>query len=781
MSISPQEWQREQERLNYVVAEVKEKMNSMQQHLSIIKKDIVDIRKSFWEDVRVNVDEPHELIETFTTIKQQAEFLSERERSHGHGYGQITKLDRLKNSPYFGRIDINFDGDEQSNVIYLGIASFLDEDDQFLIYDWRAPISSLYYDSLPGSVEFEAPAGTVRGSMSLKRQYIIKNSKIKGMFDTGLAIGDELLKEVLGQHSDVNMKTIVATIQKEQNNIIRNDYSDILVVQGAAGSGKTSAALQRVAYLLYRYRETIQAEHILLFSPNTLFNHYVASVLPELGEKNMQQTTYQDFLHNKLNDEVEIENPFSQMEYTLNAEIQPGYIQRMQGIKYKSSPVFIELLNRYIGLLEHDGIIFRDIFLGDRILISSTYIKELFYKYDQTLPIPNRIQLVKEDLLKRLKKIAKKELSEKWVEDEIQYLDKEDYLKAYQKLQRKNKQQFSNQSFNDLASEQQILSKMIVRDYFKPIQKQIKKLSFLNYKSIYENLYKGDSIFAIQKLIDIPKEWDGISQQTREALKKDQLLYEDAAPYLFIKERIEGTQKNTSVRHIFIDEAQDYSFVQLATLYMLFPNSRFTLLGDFNQAIFPQSINGVIFQDLLLDNKKTKEIITLTKSYRSTKQIVEFTKKLLVMSENIEPFNRKGKLPLISVGQSDQDLIVLAINQIHNQLQQGTSNIAVICKTSAESQNVFERIKDMVDIKLIKSETSVFEKGVVVVPSYLAKGIEFDTVILYNASEYCRENERKLFYTACTRAMHELIINYCGEMNPFLQKVDEKLYEKDVF
>ncbi|MBM7663073.1 DNA helicase-2/ATP-dependent DNA helicase PcrA [Bacillus mesophilus] len=777
MSISPQEWQQEQNRVNNVVSEVQKKMDSMQKHLTSIKTDIVEIRKSFWEDVRVNVDEPHELIETFTTIKQQAEFLSERERSHGHGYGQITKLERLRQSPYFGRIDVKFEEEEETNTIYLGIASFLDEDDSFLIYDWRAPISSLYYDSLPGDVDFQAPSGTVSGSMALKRQFIIKDSEIKGMFDTGLAIGDELLQEVLGKHSDVHMKTIVATIQKEQNNIIRNDESDLLVVQGAAGSGKTSAALQRVAYLLYRYRETIQAEHILLFSPNTLFNHYVSSVLPELGEKNMQQTTYQDFIHNKLSDDVEIESPFTLMEYTLNAQNHIDYKDRMKGIDYKSSPAFIRVLNRYLEWLQRDGLVFKDIVLGDKVLISSSYIKELFYKFDMSISIPNKIQLVKEHLSNRLKKIAKKEIHSKWVEDEIQYLDKEDYLKAYQKLQRKNKKHYTNQSFNDMDSEQQVLSKMVVREHFRPIQQQIKDSNFIDFISIYEGMYMSGEL----PLPDIPEEWEDICALTMSELEKNRLYYEDAAPYLYLKEQIQGTQKNTSVRHIFIDEAQDYSVVQLATLFMLFPNSRFTLLGDFNQAIFPQSLDGTIFQDDHIDKKKSKQVITLTKSYRSTKQIVEFTKMLLKESNHIEPFNREGKLPIVTSGNSEQDLIVLAVNQIHNQLRNGTANIALICKTAAESQDVYEKIKDMVEIKLIKGESSTFEEGVVVVPAYLAKGIEFDTVILYNASEYKRETERKLFYTACTRAMHELLINELGKQNPFLQDVDHSLYARETF
>jgi DNA helicase-2/ATP-dependent DNA helicase PcrA len=779
MSISPQEWRKEQERVNEVVQAVEKKMYAMQQHLSSIRTDIIDIRKSFWEDVRVNGDEPHELIETFTTIKQQAEFLSERERSHGHGNYQVAKLDKLKRSPYFGRIDFKFEGEEQPNHVYLGIASFLNENDEFLIYDWRAPISSLYYDSLPGPAAYETPSGTVRGSMSLKRQFMIKNSRVQGMFDTSLAIGDELLQEVLGQHSDAHMKTIVATIQKEQNSVIRNEESKLLIVQGAAGSGKTSAALQRVAYLLYRYRETIEAEHILLFSPNSLFNHYVSSVLPELGEKNMQQTTYQDFLHHKLTNEIEVEDPFVQMEYTLNAINETGYIERIQGIQYKSSTTFLEVLDWYIKLLEKEGLLFHDIMLGEKTIISSTYISNKFYEFDVTIPIPNRIQLVTEHLLTRLKRIAKKEINSGWVEDEIQYLDKEDYLKAYQKLQRNNKKQFSEETFDDLVSEQRFLSKLVVKTHFKPLRQQIRRLEFIDFPSIYEELYRNQTLHQVMESMDeTPSEWKIICQQTIEALKEEHLYYEDATPYLYLKERIEGVHKNTSVRHIFIDEAQDYSVLQLAVLDMLFPNSRFTLLGDLNQAIFPHSINGSVFTSVT--NEKSKEVIKLTRSYRSTRQIVEFTKRLVMNGDQIEPFNREGKLPVVTELRDKECLQDVVYKQIQGLLQSGTTNIAVINKTSAESSHIYEQLKEKLDLKLIKKETSTFEPGVVVVPAYLAKGIEFDAVIIYNASDqiYGRGNERKLFYTACTRAMHELYINYTGEMSPFLANVEEHFYEK---
>lgn len=777
MSLSPQEWTNEQSRVNEVVVEVDKKINSMKDHLTQMKSDIVDIRKDFWEDVRVNVDEPHELIETFVTIKQQAEFLSERERSHGHSDYLISKLERLKKSPYFGRIDFRFEGDKEEQPIYLGIASFLNEEDEFLVYDWRAPISSLYYDSLPGKAEYRTQNGVVKGDLTLKRQYIIKNSKIHGMFDTGLAIGDELLREVLGQQSDPQMKTIVATIQKEQNDIIRNETSKYLVVQGAAGSGKTSAALQRVAYLLYRYRETLEAEHILLFSPNSLFNDYISTVLPELGEKNMQQTTFQDFVERKLELELKIEDAFTQMEYTLSNVNDRGYDARIKGIEYKTSKEYLKLLDQYVEKLSAEGLLFHDIEFNDKTIFTGEEIRTSFLELDQTLSIPNRLQLLTEQLLKALKKVAKKEMKEEWVEEEIQYLDKETYLKAYTKLQKKHKKQFSEDAFNDLTNEAAFLSKLVVNSYFKPMISFIKEFKYVDVLGMYENIFKEERVQLQND--DISPWWNKICTQTLVMIEKESLFYEDAAPLLYMKEKLLGLYKNTSVKHLFLDEAQDYSELQLALLSLLFPTSHMTLLGDFNQAIFAHSVNG--YAALEEETSEKKETITLTRSYRSTRQIVEFTKQLLVRGNDIEPFNRNGEKPKVSI-MEEHLLIPRTINTIQSLQSRGLYNVAVICKTAEESHRVWKQLKEKIDMKLIKKESSTFDSGAIVIPTYLAKGIEFDAVIIFDASKkvYGREYERKLFYTACTRAMHELYINVGGDMNPFLSEVDPSLIHLEV-
>lgn len=777
MSVSEQDWQAEQKRVDRVVSKIDKRIAALRQHAGAMKTDIVDIRNRFWEDVTVNLDDPSEAVETYASMKQQAEVLSERERSHQHAQKQIRTLMRLKESPYFGRIDFKEDGEKKAERIYLGIASFFDENsEQFLIYDWRAPISSLYYDYPPGPVEYETPGGRVTGVMERKRQYVIRDGRIKSMFDTGVTIGDELLQEVLGRQSDAQMKSIVATIQKEQNRIIRNERSRILIVQGAAGSGKTSAALQRVAYLLYRYRETLRSENIVLFSPNPIFNSYVSTVLPELGEENMQQTTFQEYLEQQLSETFQLEDPFMQMEYILTALNEPGYSARMEGIRYKATLDFMQMIDQYVAFLGREAMIFRDVKFRDEVIISAERIKERFYALDSALPVSTRVKLLADWLLEELKEREIVERSKPWVEEEIELLDNEAYLRVYQKLQRQKR--YTEDTFDDFNREREMLAAKIVQERFQPLRKYVKKLQFIDIPALYRQLFaEPQQVLRFASDAGLPEQWETICAQTAERLDRFELAYEDATPYLYLKQQIEGFNANTSVRHVFIDEAQDYSPFQFAFIKRLFPRSKMTLLGDLNQSIFTHAANG--FDPLLaLYGAEQTEKFVLTRSYRSTRQIAEFTRQLIVGGEEIEPFNRNGRKPTLTQASDSMELAAKVADRIRELQSAGHRTIAVICKTARESREAYHALKEDVELSLIGKETASFEAGTLVIPSYLAKGIEFDAVIIYNGSrtQYGRESERKLFYTACTRAMHELHIYFIGEMSPFISAASPDTY-----
>ncbi|WP_209810972.1 RNA polymerase recycling motor HelD [Ammoniphilus resinae] len=764
-------WLEEQRRVDFVIDEIGKRMDHLQQAADKNRTDIVSIRKNFWDNVTVNFDDPLEAIETAASIKQQAEVLSESERVYQHNQKQLVALEKLRRSPYFGRIDFLEKGFKKAESIYLGVASFLDEDQlEFLVYDWRAPISSIYYDYLPGPASYDTPGGTARGTLELKRQYIIRDGQIQSLFDTGVTIGDQLLQEVLGKQSDAQMKSIVATIQKEQNQIIRNERSELLIVQGSAGSGKTSAALQRVAYLLYRYRGKLLADQIVLFSPNPMFNSYISTVLPELGEENMQQTTFQEYLERRLGSAFSLEDPFTQMEFVLTAMDMPGYVARIAGIQYKASLDFLQTIEDYIAFLGKEGLLFKEILFQGEVLISAEQIRKQFYAYDTNLPISNRMALLATALIKQLKELARDEAEKAWVEDEVELLGNEAYRWAYKELRKKK--QYDEGTFDDFESEKALLSERVVEKHFKPLYECVKSFQFIDAIGIYQQLFAHpEFVSEIAVGAKLPESWASICKHTMERLAQKELLYEDATPYLYLKERLEGFHTKNTIRHVFIDEAQDYSPFQFAFIKRLFPRSKMTVLGDWNQAIFAHTAENSGFKALpALFGTDRMEQILLSQSYRSTKPIVEFTRELVEGGEMIEPFQREGGKPTLLKLEMMDELEQKVVERVMGLQSSGYGTIAVICKTANESLEVYERLKSNLPVLLVDKETISFEKGIVVIPAYLAKGVEFDAVIIYNASttQYSRESERKLLYTACTRAMHELHLFCVGQLTPLI-------------
>ncbi|MBT2214852.1 AAA family ATPase [Virgibacillus dakarensis] len=765
MGVKNQSREAEQQRVDTVILEIKAKEEELHTKASGLKESVINLRKNFWEDVTVNLDEPDDVIETQASIKQQAELLSERERFHGKIGGELKTLKRLENSPYFGRIDFLEAGQTESEPIYIGVASLMDKhDENFLVYDWRAPISSLYYDFSPGKAKYETIEGTIAGEMTLKRQFIIRNGLLKGMFDTGITIGDQLLQQALGNNASTSMKSIVATIQREQNKIIRDEKSKCLIVQGVAGSGKTSAALQRVAYLMYRYRETLHAENIVLLSPNPLFSSYVSNVLPELGEANIRQITFQEYLEAKMTDKLVVESPFQQMEYSLTEENDEACTVRRKSIDYKSSLTFKSDLDEFISQLQNEGLLFRNITFRKQVIIAKEEIRDYFYSLDNSISIPNKMELVAKWLLAKIRKTERKEREKDWVMDEIELLSKEDFLHVYKELQKQ-------EHIDDSGREEEYLRRKVTARAFAGIKKRVKRLDFVNVLATYR------AFFKMWDPKNAPDQWEKICAQTAADLSRKYITWEDAAPYLYVKERLIGEHSDRSVRHLFIDEAQDYTPFQFAYIRHIFPYARMTLLGDVNQAIFTHTMQG---SPLIPSNlEEGVEKITLTKSYRSTKQIVEFTKHFAPGGEMIEPFNREGNKPeLIELG--DQAGIKGQLNRKINELKAaGHETIAIITKTQEKSDTIYDMLKEDLSIVQINEESRSFQKGILVLPVYFAKGIEFDAVIIPDASfvSYHLESDRTLFYTACTRAMHELVLMTDGNKSPFIMESPKDKYD----
>ncbi|WP_313637927.1 RNA polymerase recycling motor HelD [Paenibacillus sp.] len=804
--VDVKDWQQEQERLDLVTEKLRLRIAELEPEVTGLRDQVVDIRKRFWEEVTVNTSTDEDFEETFYSIKQQEALLSERERSHRQRVQRFKNMKRLLPSPYFGRMDFQEDGLSLSEKIYIGVASFVDADGvDFLVYDWRTPIASMYYDHSPGPSTYETPGGQITGEMMLKRQYQIRHGQLQNVFDTSLTIGDELLQQVLGKGADSQMKSIVATIQKEQNAIIRNDKSRMLIVQGAAGSGKTSAALQRVAYLLYKHRDRLKADQIVLFSPNPMFNSYVSTVLPELGEENMQQTTFQEYLAYWLGATVHLEDPFEQIEYVLTSQSSQGYEARLTGMQFKASEAFLHALQSYALWLGKEGMLFHNIRFRDRELITAEQMKLQFYSYDSSIRLANRVALLREWLLRELTKLERQEMEAPWVQDEVDYLDNDQYAEAYSEVLKKYRREeavfdFTEQYleiygdfriqkdgeenvFDFSLQEEELLRRMIVKEHFKPLRRDAKRLKFIDTIGLYDQLFSDEVTY--QKMTgeaEVPDQWSEICKQTKEKLSHIELFYEDETPFLYLKELIEGSRTNTMVRHLFIDEGQDYSPFQFAFLKQLFPRASMTVLGDFSQAIFPQATNLQEEDSPLirLYGEEETSLFRLIRSYRSTREIVEFTKALLP-SEEIMPFERGGKKPHLVEASSDVERAVRIKEDLAALMAEGLDSIAVITKTTAESREAYEALlaQGGENLRLITKETLTFEKGTLIIPAYLAKGVEFDAVLIYDASTqtYHRESERKLFYTACTRAMHRLLLYTTGDWSHFIQALDTSLYE----
>ncbi|WP_175989476.1 RNA polymerase recycling motor HelD [Bacillus sp. Marseille-Q1617] len=774
------EYRQEQERVDRIIETIKEQIVTLEHETGRRHEEVNEIRKNFWDEVKVNTDTFDDFLETVLSLRQQAQVLTVSQSTHRQAAKKLSSLRRMKEKPYFGRIDFQEDGESTAEKVYIGIATLTDKSgEDFLVYDWRAPISSVYYDYPPGPAEYETPGGLVKGKVEKKFQYIIKDGMIESMFDTSLTIGDEILQQVLGKRTDNYMHSIVATIQRKQNQIIRHDKGRLLIVQGAAGSGKTSAALQRIAYLLYNYRGSLNADQIILFSPNAMFNSYVSNVLPELGEENMEQVTFQEYLNHRLSAEFQVEGPYEQLEYVLNETGDSSYLTRTASIRFKASTLFFEAIKSYRQSLESSGMRFKGIKFRGESIVTADRIKERFYEYDPSIKFHNRIEKLTDWLNGELDKAEKIERNKPWVDEKIELLSKEDYQKVYKHLQKSKASK--EDSYDDYDGEHDALARLIVRKRFKRLRKKIDRLQYVDIKGIYHQLFADTSAIASLMIGETPKEWEDICHLTLNMLSEGKLFYEDSTPFLLLKELILGFQTNTSIKHVLVDEAQDYSPFQFEFLKRLFPSAKMTVLGDFNQAIFAHAREQVDFNILTgLYGADETDAIQLTQSYRSTRPIIEFTRELVPDGRNITAFEREGEKPVVTIVDNHHELhrqIRLKVDKLR---KSAYHSIAIICKSAAESETAFMRLSEIKDLKIMKTGSLEYEQGVVVIPSYLAKGIEFDAVIIYDASsrQYGDEGLRRLFYTACTRAMHELQLFSVGEPTPFIENKETYSLEK---
>ncbi|WP_288530056.1 RNA polymerase recycling motor HelD [uncultured Secundilactobacillus sp.] len=757
--------QQEQAHLDNVIGKIKVAQTKSQERIDQAEQDEGAIRDNFQNDLRLKTDSYEGMMETALSVRQQQQLLSERQNSWQHATDQLATLQKLEKSPYFARIDFHETGEPKTETIYIGLASFSDRPDHFLVYDWRAPISSIYYDGGLGEVTYLTPDGDQTVNVKLKRQFQIEDGQIKTVFDTDEAVGDQMLLDALSEQSDTKMRSIVTTIQKEQNQIIRDTKSDLLFVQGAAGSGKTAAVLQRVAYLLYRYRGRLNAGQVILFSPNQLFNDYIDQVLPELGEQNMVQMTYYQYAGRRL--------PKIQIE-TLSQRFSEDYSPAQQAIdRLKSSLTFFNAVTAYTNHLEKEDMIFRNINFRGKPFFSKEKIHDIYYSFNDNYNLKNRIDGTKEQLIKQLNRRVSSETRTKWVEEAVQSLSKEEMDRLFGDEPRE---------FDSEEKEFQFLARKIVIRAFQPIRQAVVRNRFLSINSQFIHMLKAMPLIVdLQQAGILPADWQASVDQAVADMKAGTMTLSNVTPYLYLYDQIAGKHGERDMRYVFIDEIQDYTPFQLAFLKFSFPRARFTLLGDLNQAIFTKENSKTLLSELstMFDPEKTR-VVQLTQSYRSTQQITDFTRHILINGEAVTAFARNGDLPQISVSKTVSAAVDRLIDQVkvNNAAKETT---AIIGKTLSQCRDLYEILqKRGVAVTLIQSENQRLAAGVIIVPSYLAKGLEFDAVVVWDASatNYHDEGERQLLYTICSRAMHQLTVIATDELSPLFDTVPTDEYER---
>ncbi|MGR8827760.1 AAA family ATPase [Leuconostoc citreum] len=748
----------------------------------------IDTVSQSWGDVRLKTDTYSGIVETAASIRQQQQMLSERENSKTRAEHRFTTLTQQIDKPYFARIDFSESATDsgEAETIYIGLSSFSDDNNKFLVYDWRAPVASIYYDGGIGDVTYLTPDGSQRAHVTLKRQFQIEDGVIVTLFDTEEAIGDAMLMSALSGESSTKMKSIVTTIQKEQNKIIRNTAADLLFVQGAAGSGKTAAVLQRVAYLLYRYRGKLTSGQVVLFSPNQLFNDYIDNVLPELGEQNMVQMTFYQYASRRL--------PKMAVE-TLQARFEEDQTSSTIALA-KGSLAMFDAVTAYAQHLNRKDLKLRSLMFRGEPLISKTRIAEIYYQYNDNYKLSQRLDATRDTLMRSLSARIGSEMRKDWVELAIENLSKQEY----DTLVGAGKVRVGDDQENDAASrtrqaqlgdgpkarefasekaERQFLSRQIVTQALKPLARQIRRGSFLNINAQFVDLLRQLPNYLDLAQFDLTlSEWQQHVETVIDNLKNKQLSLTDTTLYLYLYDLITGKTGERDIRFLFIDEIQDYTPFQLAFLKFSFPRAKFTVLGDLNQAIFTKDNANNLSRDFakLFDSDRV-ERVNLTQTYRSTQQITDFTKYILKGGQNIEAFNRSGQKPRVKLSPNEADMLHQLRQQLTEQSQQHDTT-AIITKTLADAQLLSEQLQDT-SVTLIQSENQRLAQGTIIVPSYLAKGLEFDAVIIWHAdnTRYGQDSERRLLYTVASRAMHSLTLLAEKQVSCLLDHVPEKLYE----
>lgn len=687
--------------------------------------------------------------------------------------------------PYFSRIDFREYRKEKESY-YIGKFGLGDiENGEEVVIDWRAPIADLYYSGSEGDSYYTAPVGVINGDLSLKRRFLYNEAYIKDIFDEGInniiirnledasaenALVDEFLRINLEKSTGNKLKDVVATIQKEQNAIIRAEKNFPIIVQGSAGSGKTTVALHRLAYLLYRHKNKISGEDILVLAPNNLFLDYISELLPSLGVDKVKQSTFEQISLNILGIKKKVVTKDKKLSLVLESDIEDvKYITNSSRVK--GSIVFKTILNRYIQLLERKDGNIKDIKVEDYVLFESKEIKRLFLRDMSNLPINKRKEEIKRYFTLKLKE----KINDIMARIDFFY----DYTIARTKRTMEDGAE-RRKRIIEIYDERDEKKKNIKRESKKSFESYFINWGNLDSQDLYYNMFENEDVFYEATSDKIPKALGEYMKNEILKNKEENIIdSDDLAAMLYIKFKIEGVPEKYKFQHVVIDEAQDYSYFQLEALKNIAKAESFTIVGDLGQGIY--YYKGI-------DNWTTviKEVFNgncsympLKQSYRSTVEIIEFANKVLKkQTNNLDPaipVLRRGKEPKTIKFQKNKDF-AQKIDQIVKEVKEmGKSSIAIVGRTYKECKKISDYMKKYSENSwdLIKDGDKSLKIERIIIPSYMTKGLEFDCTVVYNCNEdnYTNEDiDKRLLYVVLTRALHLEYIFYNGNISPLLEK-----------
>lgn len=727
----------EKQYLADTMAFIHRELDRQEEHLSRRRRNLIDARREMYENtVHYSND-----FARMTEINQHLTELASQTNTYGHTEKQVDRLQRMMDIPYFARFDFREAGSRENEQIYVGISTLMDSEDYTIyVYDWRSPIASVFYRFEPGAAEYPSPDGTVSGEVTLKRQFKIRKSELLYFFDCSIQIRDEILQEALGRNASPKMRTIVETIQKEQDLIIRDTESDVLMVQGAAGSGKTSIALHRVAYLLYEgLAAKLEANNILILSPNGVFERYIAGVLPELGEEAVEQVTLEDILNRCLGQNRMTGARNRQMETMLAGREK----HLTDWIAYKGSTTTVALLDRLLDYAERKLIRFEDIQYGGTTLFTGNSLKNEFLNNKTGASITRRLKRIESRILERTKPLYRKR------------------LRVLEELVEKNGgHEFEIRSY----------ARLLAMKENKAFMEHLRQMTALDCHALYLRLFKDRQLFTrLTQDLELPPKPDAFRAYTLEALEAGHLPYEDAAALAYLKLKAEGHEHFGDIRQVVIDEAQDYHPLHCALFRELFPDARFTVIGDINQTIGSTADAGHYERMARMLAKPRTMQLTLERSYRSTLEITAFARHILGSSDLTKAFDRHGEEPRLLRFGTKNEMAEAALADARKALTDGHGSVVLLCRTRRQARELYEGMKQPEDVMLVDRDDLEIHPGILIMPVYLAKGLEFDAALVIGVDDsYVSEQDRKLLYIACTRALHRLDLYTCGPWSPLI-------------